>query len=59
MKRHIYASNGIDLLRTVDAEPVHGEDYCDECGDCLDCNSGDPCVVGSDDQHFWVEYIDD
>lgn len=44
--------------RVVDAEPIHGEDFCDQCDDCLNCYGGDPCyrdgIPFSD--HAWVVY---
>lgn len=35
-------------------EPVCGEDFCDECGDCLKCY-GDVCSDGC----RWVIYLHD
>jgi hypothetical protein len=35
--------------------PVCGEDFCESCGDCLTCYSGDPCYDGGTtyDGHSW------
>jgi hypothetical protein len=40
----------------VRAVPICGEDFCDLCGDCLACYSGDPCPEGG---HSWVVYAED
>lgn len=41
-------------------EPVCGEDFCDQCGDCLDCYNGDGCMVGgewdTEAEHRWHVY---
>jgi hypothetical protein len=42
--------------RTEEAEPECGEDFCDACGDCLDCYGGDPCYESKSGEHFWVVY---
>jgi len=36
-------------------DPVCGEDFCDECGDCLSCYG----EGWGDHTCFWVIYIDD
>jgi len=36
-------------------EPVCGEDFCDQCGDCLHCEADSECPHG---QHTWVIYLD-
>ena len=68
MIRNVYDSTGMRLLRTEEAEPVCGENFCERCGDCLHCYGGDPCYVPSDSdddtphilsEHFWVVYEDD
>lgn len=56
MTKYIYNYSGTKLLRTEQAIPVCGRDFCDSCGDCLACYSGDPCYFGETDQHFWVVY---
>ena len=58
MKKHIYDSSGIKLLRQEEAMPQCG-DYCDACGDCLSCYSEDLCPCAEDGKHFWVEYEND
>jgi hypothetical protein len=45
-------------VEVIDAEPECGEDFCDQCGDCLACYSGDPCYDGGDG-HTWVVYAED
>lgn len=59
MIRYVYNMNDLDtLLRVEEATPECGEDFCDRCGDCLDCYGSDPCANGG--EHFWVEYeVDD
>ena len=40
------------------ADPECGKDFCDSCGDCLDCYGGDPCWdAGESGDHFWVRYV--
>jgi hypothetical protein len=34
-----------------------GEDFCDRCGDCLECYGDDPCTDGK--PHGWEEDEDD
>lgn len=51
MKKHIYNEYG--LVKTVEAEPVCGEHFCDSCGDCLHCYVDQRCV-----QCVWIEYHD-
>ena len=41
----------------VEAQPVCGVDFCDECGDCLACYGPDECVR-SVSGHWWVVYAD-
>jgi ferredoxin len=40
----------------ITAAPICGEDFCDLCGDCLACYSGDSCPEGG---HSWVVYAED
>ena len=56
MRKLIYDFYGEKLLREEIADPVHGKDFCDRCGDCLDCYGDDPCSDGGD--HVWIEYED-
>lgn len=48
------------LLRTENRETVCGRDFCDRCGDCLNCFGGDPCYDGSEDYgaHLFIVYED-
>lgn len=61
MNRHVYSRQTDKLIRVEDAEPECGKDFCDRCGDCLDCYGGDPCWDGSESagDHFWVTYEDE
>ena len=60
MIKHIFDNKTLKFIRTEEAEPECGEDFCDSCGDCLVCYGDDPCY-GSDPpkpEHYWVEYLD-
>lgn len=49
-----------DRLVRIDesATPVCGEDFCDNCGDCMACTDAeDPCHVSKDGQHRWIRYV--
>lgn len=54
MRREVYDSTGMHLLRTEDAEPVCGQDFCDTCGECLACYGADPCYGYG--EHRWAVY---
>jgi hypothetical protein len=54
MKAHLQGS-----WRTVDARPECGEDFCDDCGDCLVCYWEDPCRGEDGREHMWVVYAED
>lgn len=56
MIKRIYDHRGEKQLRTEIATPNCGEDFCDRCGDCLDCYGGDPCPEADGLAHSWVEY---
>lgn len=34
--------------------PVCGEDFCDACGDCLNCYSEEACFV-THGEHVWIK----
>jgi len=57
MKRYVYDSKGMTLLRIEEAEPECG-DYCDSCGACLGCQGEDWCSGDWDcgPEHHWVVY---
>lgn len=57
MIKHIYDHTGTKLIRTEEATPKCGEDFCDACGDCLVCYAEDGCVGKL--PHFWVEYLEE
>ena len=61
MKRYVYSRQDGRLLRVEEATPRCGEDFCDRCGDCLECCEDDPCIVGGpgDGEHYWVVYEDE
>ena len=44
--------------REEERTPQCGEDFCQTCGDCLDCHGGDPCfdfAIGeSRGEHTWI-----
>lgn len=56
---YIYTSDGSSLLRTEDREPMCGVDFCDRCGDCLECFGYDACGDTGRDAHLWVMYEDE
>ena len=55
MIKHVYSKEGGQFLRTEEAMPECGEDFCDLCGDCLACYYGQYCPETSDNQHIWSE----
>jgi len=60
MLKHIYDKVfGRKLLRTEEAEPKCGKDFCDACGDCLHCYAEDACQSSETGLHHWVEYEED
>jgi hypothetical protein len=48
------------IKRAIDKTPACGKDFCDTCGDCLNCYAGDGCVVGDQwvvgEPYQWVVY---
>ena len=59
MKKSVYVETKpgrFDLLRVIEAVPVHNKDFCDSCGDCLACCDGDLCEANMDGEHYWVGY---
>jgi len=58
----VYSYDGKKRVEYIEAEPVCGRDFCDNCGDCIycygdDCNTNDYCggwswilYEGSDDE---------
>lgn len=57
MLAEIYDNDGRIKLSEEDREPVCGEDFCDDCGDCLHCYGGDDCYPHGG-QHRWIIYGD-
>lgn len=43
----------------VEADPVCCEDFCEDCGDCLHCDGGDPCWCSKDREHRWFKYVNE
>lgn len=58
MIRHTYDHAGLILIRKERADPNCGEDFCNNCGDCLACYREDPCG-NPNSTHFWVKYGED
>lgn len=56
MIKHIYDKAGIRLIGTEEATPIHNEDFCDACGDCLSCYGEYGCGGQDGKPHYWVEY---
>ncbi len=44
---------------SMSAEPHCGEDFCDDCGDCLACHWEDGCRGRGDVEHAWAVYAYD
>lgn len=59
MKCEIWDTATDRLIRVDDnAVPVCGEDFCDNCGDCLACAEiGETCHASKDGQHRWIRYV--
>ena len=57
MTRYVYNARGDKRLRVEDAVPVHGEDFCDSCSDCLACHGKELCLGGY--SHLWIVYEED
>ena len=55
MKRFVADADG-KIADSDEATPTCGFDYCDDCGDCLACCSGDLCRSSKDGHHRWVVY---
>jgi hypothetical protein len=53
MVKEVWNCAGSVLVRTEEATPHCWFDYCDQCGECLNCG-GEMCINGGD--HRWVEY---
>jgi len=53
MLKEIWNEEGTKYIRGEQAIPKCGEDFCDNCGDCLHCYGKDECLDGS---HRWVQY---
>jgi len=49
-----YADKKEELLRYLQNAPLCGDDFCDDCGDCLSCYSDG----WGDHTHTWVVYTD-
>jgi len=58
MDRNIYKGNDLILIEKS-VKPVCGEDFCDTCGDCLNCYGDLTCLRNKDGKHFWVFYQED
>lgn len=57
--RRTFKRNGTYI--DEEADPVCGENFCEQCGDCLVCFSEDSCVCndpedGGNGGHSWIEY---
>lgn len=56
MRCYLYADDGVKPFVGFEAAPICGVDFCDTCGDCLDCQEGE-CADGK--SCLWVVYADD
>ncbi len=59
IKAYVEGKDGVYRWEDILAPTSCGEMFCDACGDCYTCYSGDPCYDGNEDEvkaHFWVKY---
>jgi len=56
MIKEIYDLSEGTKLREEEAEPVCGEHFCDECGDCLSCYGAEEYCREAGQSHTWIEY---
>ena len=59
MRKEICDNVNYEYIRTEECEPVCGEDFCDNCGDCLVCCFDDMCYGPGESLHRWVVYEDE
>ncbi len=57
----IYDRKTREFMGTANLVPECGEDFCEQCGDCLKCFGGDICYYtdGHFVGHHFVIYIDE
>lgn len=41
-------------IRVEEAEPECGDDFCEDCGDCLACYGDEPCSFSDSGRHRWI-----
>jgi hypothetical protein len=51
--------NQLDIEPPEEIAPRCGEDFCEVCGDCLDCYGGDDCSQSESGAHLWMVYEDE
>jgi hypothetical protein len=56
MKLYIADEAG-KIVGSVEALPVCGVSFCDDCGSCMDCGRWDRCPERKDGKHRWVYYL--
>jgi len=54
MTKEIWNEEGTQFIRSEEAIPICGVDFCDTCGDCLACFADSMCFEGG--SHRWVQY---
>lgn len=47
-----------EFVDTVRLTPKCGQDFCEQCGDCLYCYGEDECVI-TGNGHDWIKYLTD
>lgn len=57
MTGRLFNFDGDRFIERFEGEPECGEDFCDQCGDCLACYGGDPCEDG-ESGHNWIRYAE-
>lgn len=55
----LFNRRGLKKLLSFEATTVCQVDFCDQCGDCLDCHWEDGCAGKAGVEHRWVLYADD
>lgn len=57
----VHLPDGVRMEATPVCERATGArgDYCDNCGDCLNCSGEDECFRDTDGEHAWVAVTED
>lgn len=62
MQCEIWNTKPDEFMGYANLEPIHGEDFCEYCGDCLSCYGSDACFDYATNMtagnHRFVRYIE-